>query len=188
IDSSVLVAVQEALLADEQIGVEYRGMDSEEIKPMRLHPLGMVSRGPVTYLVATAFDYADVRLYAVHRMTSATRTGEPIKRPDGFDLDAYIQAGGLHFGNGKTVRLSAWVTEWLARILEETPLSLDQKLQSEGDRVKLTATVADSWQLHWWLMSQGNGIEVTAPVALRRKISKLLADAAKQYVNQPAKK
>ena len=181
IDSAVLELVQDALLADEQIEVGYRGMGSEEVKPMRLHPLGMVSRGPVTYLVATTFDYVDVRLYAVHRMTSATRTGEPIKRPADFDLDAYIQAGGLHFGNGKTIRLSAWVSEGLARILEETPMSEDQSLKLDGDEIKLTATVMDSWQLTWWLMSQGDSIEVVSPVALRRKIAEKLADAAAQY-------
>ncbi len=181
IDSVVLESVQDALLADEQIEVGYRGMGSEEIKSMLLHPLGMVSRGPVTYLVATTFDYADVRLYAVHRMKSATRTGEPIKRPADFDLDAYIQAGGLHFGNGKTIRLSAWVSEGLARILEETPMSEDQSLQLDGDKIKLMATVMDSWQLTWWLMSQGVGIEVISPVALRKKIAARLADAAAQY-------
>lgn len=186
IDSAVLESVQDALLADEQIEVGYRGMDSEEVKPMRLHPLGMVSRGPVTYLVATAFDYVDVRLYAVHRMTSATRTGQPIKRPAGFDLDAYIHAGGLHFGNGKTIRFSAVVSEWLKRILEETPMSEDQSLKLDGDDIKLTATVTDSWQLTWWLMSLGSEIEVVSPVALRRKIAGRLADAAAQYDSESA--
>jgi hypothetical protein len=32
-------------------------------------------------------------------------------------------------------------------------------------------------------MSQGAGIEVTAPVALRKKVGEQLADAAAQYTN-----
>ena len=184
IDSTVLEAVQDALLADEQIEVEYRGMGSEKAKQRRLHPLGMVNRGPVTYLVATDSACDEVRLFAMHRMTSAARTNEPIKRPAGFDLDAYIQAGGLHFGNGKTVRLTAWVSEGLARILEETPMSEDQSLKHDGDDIKLTATVIDSWQLTWWLLSQGDDIEVVSPAALRRKIAGLLSDAAAQYENE----
>ncbi|MBI5437833.1 MAG: WYL domain-containing protein [Nitrosomonadales bacterium] len=114
-------------------------------------------------------------------MTSVARTGEPIKRPAGFDLDAYIQAGGLHFGNGKTIRLSAVVSEWLKRILEETPMSEDQILKLDSDEIKLAATVTDSWQLTWWLMSLGSEIEVVSPVALRRKIAGRLTDAAAQY-------
>lgn len=186
IDPVVFETVQEALLADEQIDVEYRGMGSDESKQKRLHPLGMVNRGPVTYLVATTFDYPDVRLYAVHRMTSATRTWETIKRPAGFDLDAYIQAGGLHFGNGKTIRLTAWVSDGLARILEETPMSEDQVLKPDGDDLKLTATIMDSWQLTWWLMAQGDDIEVVSPISLRKKIAGLLADAAAQYEEEGA--
>jgi len=89
--------------------------------------------------------------------------------------------GGLHFGNGKTIRLSAVVSEWLKRILEETPMSVDQSFKLDGDDIRLTATVTDSWQLTWWLMSLGSEIEVVSPVALRRKIAGRLADAAAQY-------
>jgi len=181
IDSTVLATVQEALLADLQIDVDYHAIAYEDGKQKRLHPLALVIRGAVTYLIATAFEDADVRLYALHRIHKATCTGEPVKRPAGFDLDEYIQAGGLQFGNGKTIRLSAMIKPWLARILEETPLSTDQKLKSEGEQVKLTATVAETWQLNWWIMSYGDNIEVTAPVALRRKIGESLADAAAQY-------
>lgn len=186
IDSTVLAAVQEALLADLQIDVDYHAMDYQDGKQKRLHPLAMVIRGAVTYLIATAFENDDVRLYALHRIRKAARTDETVKRPVDFDLDEYIREGGMLFGNGKTIRLSANISQFLARILEETPLSEDQKLKADNDKVRLTATVADSWQLTWWLMSYGSSIEVTAPLALRKKIGGQLADAASLYVNQPA--
>ena len=184
IDSELLATVQEALLSDIQIEVDYQGMNDEESKQLRLSPLALVNRGAVSYLIATAYEYEDIRLYAMHRILKATKTGDTVKRPANFDLDEYIQAGGLHFGNGKTIRLSAWVSQWLAKILEETPLSADQQLKVSGEKTKLTATVSDSWQLTWWLMSQGTGIEVTAPVALRKRVGEQLAEAAAQYTNQ----
>jgi predicted DNA-binding transcriptional regulator YafY len=184
IDSTVLSTVQEALLADLQIDIEYHAMHYVEGKQKRLHPLAMVTRGAVTYLIATAFEDDEARLYALHRINKATCTYETVKRPADFDLDSYIQSGGLQFGNGKTLRLSANIAPWLARILEETPLSEDQNLKIEGDHVKLMATVADSMQLTWWILSFGASIEVTAPVALRRKIGELLTDAAAQYSNE----
>jgi predicted DNA-binding transcriptional regulator YafY len=140
----------------------------------------------VNYLVATAFEYDDVRLYAMHRIRHATKTKDIVKRPPGFDLDAYIEAGGLQFGSGKSIRLSALASHNLAKILEETPLSADQKLFPSGDLFKLTATVTDSWQLTWWLMSQGPDIEVISPVSLRRKIGTQLMDAANRYTNESA--
>jgi predicted DNA-binding transcriptional regulator YafY len=117
----------------------------------------------------------------MHRIRGATKTSETVKRPAGFDLDAYIEAGGLQFGNGKAIHLSAWVSSSLAKILEETPLSADQKLIHLEEKIKLTATVSDSWQLTWWLMSQGPSVEVIAPVALRRTIGEQLTEAAARY-------
>jgi predicted DNA-binding transcriptional regulator YafY len=184
IDSELLETVQEALLSDIQIEVDYQGMNDEESKQLSLSPLALVNRGAVSYLIATAYEYEDVRLYAMHRILKATKTNDTVKRPASFDLDEYILAGGLHFGNGKTIRLSAWLSQWLAKILEETPLSADQQLKVSGEKTKLTATVSDSWQLTWWLMSQGTGIEVTAPVALRKRVGEQLAEAAAQYTNQ----
>jgi len=180
IDSAILATVQEALLADEQIEVEYTTQNKLS-KHLVLHPLALVNRGAVAYLIATTFEYDDIRLYAVHRIHKAERNRQPAKRPSGFDLDDYIQAGGLHFGNGKNIRLKAFVSEYLANILEETPLSVDQKLNRLGDQIKLTATVADSWEMTWWLMSHGAGIEVLAPASLRKKIAGLLTDAAALY-------
>lgn len=183
IDSSVLATVQEALLSDVQIEVDYKAMGDEAEKKMQLSPLALVNRGSVTYLVATAFEYVDVRLYAMHRIHNASRTNDSVKRPANFDLDEYIQSGGLQFGDGKTIRLKAVVSPVLARLLEETPMSEDQQIITVDGEIKLSATVSDSWQLKWWLMSQGAGIEVTAPVALRKKIGGLLAEAAARYVN-----
>lgn len=183
IDPDILAAVQEALLADEQIEVEYQSVNAEEAKTMTLSPLGIVVRGAISYLVATAYEYEAPWLFAMHRIHKVTRSVRSVKRPVDFDLDEFIQSGELHFGNGKEIKLSAWVKSdsYLSKILAESPVSNDQKLTGSGDRLKLSATVADTWQLHWWLLSQGASIEVTAPTALRKKICGVLTEAAAQY-------
>jgi len=187
IDSAVLATVQEALLSDVQVEIDYQAMRDETDKKMLLSPLALVNRGTVTYLVATAFEYEDVRLYAMNRIHNATRTDNAVKRPANFDLDEYIQVGGMHFGHGKTIRLKAWVSPVLAKLLEETPMSEDQHLTTVDGEIKLSATVSDSWQLKWWLLSQGAGIEVTSPVALRKKIGSVLLEAGNQYASEFAR-
>lgn len=185
IDSTILTAVQEALLADEQIEVEYQSVSAEAPKTMMLSPLGIVVRGAISYLVATAYDYEDPWLFALHRVHKVTRSVRSVNRPVDFDLDEYIQAGELQFGNGKVIKLCAWIQSdsFLAKTLAESPLSRDQKLTGSGERLKLSATVADTWQFHWWLLSQGASVEVITPVALRKKIGGLLSEAAAQYEN-----
>ena len=97
ISEEILEVIQNALLLDEQIEATYQGM-SDKVIELRLHPLAMVTRGSVVYLVATAKEFSDVRLYALHRFKAATRTFEKLKPLKGFSLDKYIADGALQFG------------------------------------------------------------------------------------------
>lgn len=188
IDAATLETVQEALLTDEQLDVQYRSAGTDAAKAMRLHPLGLVQRGPVTYLVASAFKYKNVRLYALHRLAGAARTNERVKPPAGFDLDAFISSGALQFGGGKQIRLEALVAKSLAEILSETPLSTDQTLAIDGARFRLTATVTDSWQLRWWALGQGDAIEIAKPRLLRSEIVEIQKAAIYQYLSTTGEK
>jgi len=181
IADGILETVQEALLADVQLDAAYQRPDADEPQNLRLHPLGLVQRGPVTYLVATVFEYADVRIFAVHRIHEAKKVNEAARRPEGFSLDDYISHGGMQFGNSGRIKVLAEVSDWLAAILAETPIAEDQKLTSIGEKLQLAATVNNTWQLHWWILSQGVGITILKPVALRREIVATLNQAAQEY-------
>ena len=180
VDEEVLETVQTALLDGEQIEVRYQAF-SDEAKELRLHPLGLVVRGAATYLVATAFGYNDVRLYALHRFQSAERSFEPVEKPKGFKLDQYVDEGGLQFGNGQVLKLVARIDESLAKHLTETPLSANQKIRPVDGGFELSASVVDSWQLHWWILSQGGAIEVVAPKSLRDRTIASLEAALNRY-------
>lgn len=177
IAANVLTDVQDALLTREQLEVDYRPMEADAPRTLCLHPLALVNRGPVTYLVATAWDYTDIRLYALHRITRTQRLYEPCQSPKDFDVDQYIATGALQFGCGQTLQLKAQVSGDLARILSETPLSADQTLRNG----LLTATVPDAWQLDWWLLSQGDAILVTEPKPLRDRMVASLRSTLAQY-------
>src|SRR5690606_34693607 len=72
-------------------------------KRLELHPLALVQRGPVTYLVARAFDFRDARLYAMHRFHATQVLDRPAETA--FDVDAYLAGGALEFGDGRRIRL-----------------------------------------------------------------------------------
>ncbi len=181
VDQELLEVVQEALLLNKQLEADYQSINDSAPVARILNPLGLVNRGPVTYLVASKRDKADIHLYAMHRFSRAVKLNDDVVRPDNFNLDDHINSGALQFGNGKSIRLKAYIADWLATYLTETPLSPDQKLVTEGDKIKLTATIADSWQLNWWILSQGAGMEVLAPAALRNAIAGTLQQAAAIY-------
>ena len=181
IDPNILETVQDALLLNRQLNVEYRKFDAGHPSSQTLHPLGLVQRGPVTYLVATAFHYTDAHLYVLHRIITASKTEHAVVTPEGFSLEQYIASDALQFGNNGSICMKAEIWDGLAQILRETPLSADQQIAEIDGALQITATVTDSWQLRWWILSQGDGIEIIEPVALRHEIANKLKAAASQY-------
>lgn len=181
IDADILDTVQTSLLKEQQLDVLYISMQDEIPKSLVLNPHALVQRGAVSYLVATAYDYKDIRLYALHRITSAENLYIKAKLSNDFNLDEYLSAGFMQFGSGKALKVVAIVDEWLARILSETPLSTDQTITPEDEYYRVSATVIDSWQLDWWILSQSDAIEILKPAALRNKIAHKLLEASSQY-------
>ena len=55
-----------------------------------MHPLGLVVKNQVWYLIAGT--EAGQRTFRVSRVRSVERTGEPVQRPEGFDLAAAWRA------------------------------------------------------------------------------------------------
>lgn len=166
IADDVINVVHEALLKEEQIEVDYRNWGGKK-ETLTLHPLGLMQRGPATYLIALCFDYDDPRPYPLHRMASAKRLYLDARRKQGFDINDYALEQG-HFGNGKMIAFKARVRGHLLRVLEETKLEAKQTL-SEPDAKGwglLTARVRDTWQLKWWVLAQEDNIEVVGPAGL----------------------
>ncbi|TVP81253.1 MAG: WYL domain-containing protein [Puniceicoccaceae bacterium] len=186
IQSKLFEAIQQALVEERQIDVRYAPFQGKA-KDLRLHPLSLVLRGQVPYLLATTFDYEQVLLYAVHRFESVTVTTQAIRVPDGYSVDAELAAGRMQFGGGKRVQLKARLSDELATHVAECPLSEDQQVSYKKAHWELSATVRDSWELHFWILSQGAGIEVLRPVALRRMVMDRLAEALGNYNKQNSK-
>ncbi len=182
IDQEVLEVIQQALLYDQQIEVEYQTVHADKCSRQILHPLALVQRGSVTYLVATAFNYQDKRLYAMHRIRQANSLNEPSIRPADFNLDAFIASGALQFGTG-TLKLQAWITDDLVIYLTETPLSQDQSLEKTADGYHLSATVSDSWQLRWWILSHGSFMVILQPLSLRNEIAGIMQQSVQKYAS-----
>ncbi|MBU2288161.1 MAG: WYL domain-containing protein, partial [Gammaproteobacteria bacterium] len=159
IDATALRVVQEALLAGEQVEVEYIRADAEVPKTQTLHPLGLVLCGPTTYLIATAFRHATPRIYAMHRVRAARRLYAPASSPMGFSLRAYIDEGGLQFGDGRRIRLQAWVSQRLGAVMADAKLEPRQRLEPVDGGFLLRATLAHSWKLRWWILSKSGDIE-----------------------------
>lgn len=172
VDGDVWEKVATAVLEQRQLQVEYFSRVKSEVKPMTLHPKGLVSRGPSTYLLASVGEYTDVRHFALHRIQKA-EVLDAEARDDDFDMDVYLPTAAFtpRHGTG-LVELVADVHPDIAGILQETPLSEDQTLEPlpDGEWLRLRAKVPDDQETRRWLFGQGDQLVVQEPFAFRQKV------------------
>ena len=75
--------VQRAVVDGEQLTLGYVARNREASSRI-VHPLGLAAKGATWYLVADTA--SGLRTFRVDRMTSVERTGQPVVRPEGFEL------------------------------------------------------------------------------------------------------
>ncbi len=183
VEETVQAVIYEALLESRRVTASYRPPHTQDAMEYVLNPLGLIMRGPVSYLVATAWNYQDLRLYAMHRIGRAEILDEACRIPEGFDLERELARGFADFtGGGTPIRLEFLCMNSEAFYLEETPLSEDQEmLVTDEGWIRIHATVNDTWQLRWWLLSKGGRLEVLAPEDLRKEIAEEYKVATLRY-------
>lgn len=181
IDGVVLETIQQALLFDKQISCRYYSAHADITADYVLNPLGLVQRGQITYLVATAEPHEDTRLYAMHRMISAFLNDAPVSAPAAFSLKAYVENGALDFGTAEPINLKVWITSDLYRLLSETLVAEDMSMAKDGEGYVLSATVKDTWQLRWWVLSYAGSMTVLEPQSLREELKERLRRAVAMY-------
>jgi len=78
-----LDALQDAVIRGVQVRLGY--VDGQGVDTLRtVHPLGIVAKGPVWYLVSDTG--TGRRTFRIDRVSSADPTDEPVRRPEDFDL------------------------------------------------------------------------------------------------------
>jgi predicted DNA-binding transcriptional regulator YafY len=186
IDEECQRSVYLGLMQDRQLKLHYRKRDAEQPTVYAaVHPLAVVQRGGLVYLVCMFGRYDDVRTIALHRVQQAEVLYEPARKKSGFDIDTYIASGQFGVIAGEPVNLRAVFTRAAGEHLFETPLSADQVLTSDAEgRLHLAATVPNTRSLVWWLLGFGDGVVIQEPASLRVELAGIARRMAAAYVEQ----
>jgi predicted DNA-binding transcriptional regulator YafY len=169
----VLEAVHHGLLHEQPLKVSYRKRGEVEPRDYVVHPLGLVYREAVPYLVCTLWDYPHVVQFVLPRMLTAEALDLPRRVPEGFSLDAYIDSRAFDFRLAdEAIVLEALFHPLAAPRVLETPLAPDQVVTHEPDgRLRLRVGLADTVQLRTWLRGFAEHVEVVAPRGLRDELA-----------------
>lgn len=182
IKADVQEAVFSALLNERQLEVKFRQRNAERDSEGVVHPLAIVQRGAVTYLICTFYTYSDFRLLTLHRIQRAKVLDEPANRPANFSVDQLINKGLLGFGDAEPIQLVAEFYDGAGEHLFETPISPDQELERPDiNTVRLKAPVQLTNELRWWLLGFGSRVQVLEPKKLRESIASEVAQASERY-------
>tara|TARA_R110001606_G_scaffold258438_1_gene406188 strand:- start:7645 stop:8682 length:1038 start_codon:yes stop_codon:yes gene_type:complete len=192
VDVNVWEAISDALLKQRAIEVDYLSRYQGELKHYTIHPQGLVTRGTISYILATIGRHDDIRQLALHRFHAVRSSSDEYRPSPDFTVQSYIDGGGFGLPVASTpVELVAQINSHVAWKLGETPVSTDQTL-SEPDKdgwITLCATVPNDQQTLWWTHGFGAGFHILQPAEWRdhcAKQAEQILERAKQHGYTPA--
>jgi predicted DNA-binding transcriptional regulator YafY len=175
-----LEVLQRAVVDAVQVRLRYAAPNRPETERM-VHPLGLVAKASVWYLVANTD--AGLRTFRLSRIREVTVTDEPSERPEGFDL------------------AETWKTivdtiderrEWFRGVALADPEALPWIRGTFGARASIGDQAAGgrievelrSWSAHTLaseLASFGARVEVVGPAEVREELARLADDLMRVY-------
>ncbi|WVM88589.1 WYL domain-containing protein [Halopseudomonas pachastrellae] len=167
--------------------MDYLSRYKQEVQHFTVHPQGLVTRGPISYVLATINQHDDIRQLALHRFQTVQSSSVAYRSRPEFNVQDYITEGSFGLPvTAEPVVLVAQLNSHVAWKLRETPVSDDQTL-SEPDAdgwIELRATVPNDQQTLWWIHGFGAGFHVVQPAEWRdhqaEQAEKILSQAKKK--------
>ncbi|MEE3664494.1 WYL domain-containing protein [Brenneria sp. g21c3] len=187
VDVDIWEQVSTALMEKRQLQILYLSRSKGESKSLRVHPVGLVARHSISYLVGTVDGYNDLRQFALHRIQQADTLDESACEPDGFDIDSYIESGAFASRQSeREVELIADVHPQTAWLLRETPLSYQQSLEAlpGSDWYRLRALVPLDQETLWWIFGLNENIRVYEPGVWVEEIKEKMERMRQMYEKQ----
>lgn len=184
IKPEIAEAVYQAVLQERQLRITYPSKNEDAETTSRIiHPLALVVRDRVVYLICVFDGYSDPRQLAMHRILSAEVLNDAALRPEGFSIDAYIADGEFGIQHSpQPITLEAEFMRHVAIHLRESPIAEDQVIEDvDEDNVLLRATVPDTLELRLWLKSFGDEVAVIMPDELRQEFREIAENLVDYY-------
>lgn len=172
----VLCGISAALFEDRALRIRYRYGETTEF--YRVHPLALVRRDQVLYLVAIFEGFSDPRLLSLHRIAMAfPDEDEPRRVPPDFDLAAYLR-DGLPFRREGAATLDVdllFAASAYGYLQDRPPRGAVIDPPADGG-FRVSGPVPNTQELRWWLLGFGDQVRIRAPRALAEQLQGLLFD------------
>ncbi len=175
----VIAALIDAVLHQRKARLEYFSFNSRKTKAYLIDPYRVVYYHGGLYLYARVEEYAEVRTFAVERISRIEVLDQSFEAPKDFNVSEYAK-GAFGIAGGKPEEVEVAFDATLAGYIRERAWHESQRLEERPDgSVLLRMSVAPGWELKSWIKGFIPHVKVLAPARLRDEISADLRAALK---------
>ena len=167
-----------------QIKALYKKRGSKTADKRHIHPLGIVIKGSMHYLICMMDeDQIEPRYLPLQRFEKVELLDDKVREPKSFNLDHFIHKNNLGYAfSDQLYTFEAIFDKTMAFHLLETPLNSSQVAKEIGDNeLLIQARVPDTLQFEQWLMGFGSKVEILKPIKLRNKFKLMAKELIKKY-------
>ena len=167
-----------------QINALYKKRGSKTSDKRHIHPLGIVIKGSMHYLICMMDeDQIEPRYLPLQRFEKVELLDDKVREPKSFNLDHFIHKNNLGYAySDQLYTFEAIFDKTMAFHLLETPLNSSQVAKDIGNNeLLIQARVPDTLQFEQWLMGFGSKVEILKPIKLRNKFKLLAKELTKKY-------
>jgi predicted DNA-binding transcriptional regulator YafY len=175
-DVVIFTKLVNAVTGRRELRFHYHKLKGSKPEPRRAQPyhVGRFENG--WYLIARDLERAEMRTFALQRMSDLRVLGTRFRRDPDFDLRRYLDSGfGVwsYAADAEPVEVRLIFTGWAARVVAERHWHDSQRitaLDGEGGGIEFRARVAGLEEITRWVLGFGRHANVLSPAKLRNAV------------------
>ena len=175
-------ALQKAHAQEREVTFAYKKPGAAAAEPRRVQPYHLTHREHLWYLVGHDLDRADIRTFALPRMSAVKLTRRKFARPTDFSPDAFFASALGVIGGGENYDIRIRFTAAVAERVEERNWHPSQHLTPAANgEVELSLKLGSLVEIERWVLGWGDQAEVLAPGELRKRIRAVAGSLVQKY-------
>ena len=185
VDPKIFEVLGAALAKRLRLIVHYYGRRKDRFTEREVSPLRLVNYKANWYLDAWCHQSDGIRMFSLDSIEAAKLTDQKAKEVSLKTVDEEL-GGGYGIYRGKDLQWATLVfNQEAAKWVRSENWNDQQKgRELDGGKYELKVPFSDPAELELEILRHGENVEVMAPAALRTRIAKRLADAAKVYAGR----
>ena len=176
----VISRLYQAILNTKQLRINYYSYSRDTVSERVVDPYALAFRKRAWYLIAFCYNRNEIRMFRTNRVKTLDYTGKTFSYPSDFSLSEYMgNSWQAMRGKGEETEVIVKFSAKIAPLIKEVEWHPSQRIEDLPDgSIMYTATVTETKEVGFWVLSYAHEAEVIAPEDLREGIA---AAAEKMY-------